>query len=217
MYHKSKNSHHGGTSIVELDGTLGELGLLIKGVPAEVKGSVTEVTNELTLASYVLHDSKLKGSYEGYNLEKSSLWDGSYGGPAVRDGVEGGSGGVDVSWKVDSVTGHDLSEEGKLGDTSVLDLYVTKTVETFLVGIVKESKRIEESKWWLGSELRLEGAEGGGGLGNLGRCEGGGGGGKGGGNDKLHVDFLDLLNLRFVSTNVAVSSCSPGHDQNGKS
>jgi hypothetical protein len=34
--HKGKDSHLGGTALVELDGTLLELGLLIKGVPAEV-------------------------------------------------------------------------------------------------------------------------------------------------------------------------------------
>ena len=108
------------------------------------------------------------------------MWDGSYSSPTVRDGVEGGSSGIDVSWKGVSSTSYDLSKEGKLGDTSVLDLYVTETVETFLVSIVEKSKRIEESKRRLGTKLRLEGVEGGGGLGNLGRCEGGSGGGNGG-------------------------------------
>eukprot|EP01083_Nonionella_stella_P114879 340041_1 len=40
--HISKDSHHGGTAIVELNGTLGEVGLLIKIIPAEVNVSVTE-------------------------------------------------------------------------------------------------------------------------------------------------------------------------------
>jgi len=43
-----------------------------------------------------------------------------------------------------------------LGNTSVLEFYVTKTVETFLVSVVKKSKRIVESKWLLCSKLRLE-------------------------------------------------------------
>jgi hypothetical protein len=73
-----------------------------------------------------------------------------------------------------------------LGDTSMLDLYVTKTVETFLVSIVEESKWIEKSKWGLYSNLRLECVECGGGLCYLGRSEGGSRGGKGGGDDKLH-------------------------------
>jgi hypothetical protein len=174
MYHKAKNSHHSSTAVVQLNTTLLELGLLVKGVPTEVKSSITEVSYEFTLSGYILHYSKLKSSYESYNLEKSSLWDGSYSSPSIWDGVEGGTCGVDVSWKVDSVTGNDLSKESKLTDTSVLDLYITKTVETLLVSIVEESKRIEEAKWWLYSKLRLEGVEGTGGLGYLGRSKGGG-------------------------------------------
>mmetsp|Transcript_12326 Transcript_12326/g.8633 ORF Transcript_12326/g.8633 Transcript_12326/m.8633 type:complete len:228 (-) Transcript_12326:59-742(-) len=185
--HKSEDSHHSSTSVVELDSTLLKLGLLIKVIPSEVNVSVTEVTNEFSLAGNILHYSKLKSSNEGDDLEKTGLWDGTYSGPSVRDGVEGSSCGVDVTWKVDSGTGGDLSEESKLGDTSVLDLYVTKAVETFLVNIsVQKSKRIEESKRRLGTKLGLEGVEGGGGLCNLGRSEGGGGGNKGGGNGELH-------------------------------
>ena len=48
MDHKAKDAHHGGTAVVELDGTLGKLGLLVEGVPAEVKGAVAEVTGEIT-------------------------------------------------------------------------------------------------------------------------------------------------------------------------
>jgi hypothetical protein len=44
--HKGKDSHLGGAALVELDGTLGELGLGIEGVPSVVDGSVTEVTNK---------------------------------------------------------------------------------------------------------------------------------------------------------------------------
>mmetsp|Transcript_2314 Transcript_2314/g.3433 ORF Transcript_2314/g.3433 Transcript_2314/m.3433 type:complete len:205 (+) Transcript_2314:256-870(+) len=188
MYHKSKNSQHGGTSIVELYSTLDKLGLLIEGIPSVVKRFVTEVTGELGRSSNILHYEKLKGSNEGNNLKKSSLGDGVDGGPSIRDGVEGISGLVDVSGKVDSGAGDDVSKEGKLGNTSVLDLNITESVETLLVGIIKESKRIEKSKWGLNSNLSLESSEGSGGLGYLGRSEGGGGGGKGGGDDKLHVD-----------------------------
>ena len=34
--HKSEDAEHGGAAVVELDGTLLELGLLIKVIPAEV-------------------------------------------------------------------------------------------------------------------------------------------------------------------------------------
>ena len=41
--HKGEHTHLGGTSLVKLNSTLGHLGLGIEGVPAEVKGTVTEV------------------------------------------------------------------------------------------------------------------------------------------------------------------------------
>ena len=188
MNHESKNSHHSSTSLVELDSTLRKLGLLIEGVPSEVKSLVTEVTRELS-SSNVLHYEELKESNESDNLEKSSLGDCSNSSPSVRDGVEGSSRVVNLSGKVDSSTGDDVSEESKLGDTSVLDLNVTEAVETILVSIIKKSKGIEESKRSLCSDLTLKGVEGSGGLCNLGRCESSSRCDKGGEN-KLHCDNL---------------------------
>eukprot|EP01083_Nonionella_stella_P271423 919680_1 len=149
--HEAKDTHHGSTAIVQLNGALGELSLLIKGVPAEVNGSITEVTNEFISSSLnVLHDTKLKGANESNDLSKSSRGDGirsEESGSTVGEGVEGVSGVVNVSWKVDSGTGDDVTKEGKLSNTSVLDLDVTKTVESFLGDISgKHTKRIEESK-----------------------------------------------------------------------
>ena len=112
--HKAKNTHHSSTSLVELDSTLNKLGLLIEGVPSEVKSSVTEVTGELS-SSDVLHYEELEESYKSNNLEKSSLGDCSNSSPTVRDGVKGSSSGVNVSGKVVSSTGDDVSEESKLG------------------------------------------------------------------------------------------------------
>ena len=93
---------------------------------------------------------------------------------------------VDVSTEVGSGTGDDVAKEGKLSDTAVLDLNVTKAVESLLVGFVEESERIEESDRGLGAKLSLEGVERGGGLAGLDRGEGGGGGGEGGEDSKLH-------------------------------
>jgi len=95
---------------------------------------------------------------------------------------------VNVSRKVDSVTGGDLSEESKLGDTSVLELDETKAVETVLVGIIEHTKGIEESERGLGSEFSLEGIEDGGGLAGLGRGKGGGRANKGKGSELHHLD-----------------------------
>merc|ERR1719253_1848836 len=153
-----------------------------------------EVTNEFISGSLnVLHDTKLKGANESNDLSKSSRGDGirsEESGSTVGEGVEGVTSVVDVSGKVDSVTGHDLAQESKLRDTAVLDLDVTETVETLLVGIIEHTKGIEESERSLGSELALECVEGSGGLAGLGRGEGGGGSHKGGEGSEFHHDWI---------------------------
>jgi hypothetical protein len=60
---------------------------------------------------------------------------------------------------VDSGAGDDLAEEGKLGDTSVLDLDVA--VEAILVGTAELAEGIEEVKRSLGTELVFESHVGG--------------------------------------------------------
>ena len=75
---------------------------------------------------------------------------------------------------MDTGAGDDVAKEGKLGDTAVLDLDVTETVELDLVTIGDKAKGIEEAKRGLGAELVLEGAKGGGGLAGLGGGKGGG-------------------------------------------
>jgi len=196
MDHKSKDSHHGGTSVVQLNGTLGKLGLLIEGVPSKVKSTVTEVTNELVLAGNILHDAKLKSTNEGEDLGESGRGDGiraEEGGKAVGVGVEGVAGVVNVSVKVDSGTGDDLAQEGKLADTSVLDLDVSEAVEALLVGTIEQAEGVEEAKRGLGTELVLEGVKGGGGLAGLGRGEGGGGSHKGGDGGNLHHGWIVVV------------------------
>ena len=94
MDHKSKDSHHGGTTVVQLNGALGELGVLVKGVTAEVEGSVALVTWEISgcgAIGGVLHHTKLEGTNEENNLGKARSGDGiraEEGGPAVGEGVE---------------------------------------------------------------------------------------------------------------------------------
>jgi len=193
--HKSEDSHHGGTAVVELDGTLLELGLLVEVIPAEVNVSVTEVTNELVSSSGdITHEGALENSNESDDLDKSGSGDGvgsEKSGNTVGEGIEGVSGVVDRSGEVDSGTGHDLSKEGEHTDTSVLDLDVTKTVETLLGAVTREhSEGVEESEWWLGAKLVLEGTKLGGGLAGLGRGEGSGRAEEGGENGELHLDIF---------------------------
>ena len=186
MHHEGKDTHLGGTSIVKLDGTLGGLGLLVEGVPAEVKSSVTEVTRELSLSGNILHDGNLQKADEEEDLEKTGIRDLGEGGDSGGDGLEAGARVVNVSRKTNTGGGHNVSKDGKLGDTSVLELDITKAVEALLVGISEHTKGIEESERRLGADLALEGIEGGLG-GNLG-CggKGGGRGDKGGGDGELH-------------------------------
>ena len=160
-------------------------------------GSVTEVTNEFTwfgTVGAVLHDSKLQETNEGDNLEESGTGDGirsDDGANSVGERVEGVTRVVNVSWKVDSGTGDDVSKEGQLGNTSVLDLNVTKTVETFFVSSVEQTEGIPETKRRLDTEFILESRSLQGGVGCLlGRGEGGGRSDEGGESKVLHFDFF---------------------------
>mmetsp|Transcript_2541 Transcript_2541/g.4861 ORF Transcript_2541/g.4861 Transcript_2541/m.4861 type:complete len:97 (-) Transcript_2541:146-436(-) len=57
---------------------------------------------------------------------------------------------------MDSSTSDNVSEEGKLTDTAVLDLSVTEFVETLLGSIAEEVEGVKESDGRLYTELRLE-------------------------------------------------------------
>jgi hypothetical protein len=183
--HKGKNSHLGSTALVELDGTLGHLGLLVEGVPAEVKGAVAEVTDEFSSGD-VLHDGELKETNEGNNLGNSDTRNGGKGAEAVGDIGERKAGVVNVSGETDSGFLDEVSGDGKHADASVLDLDVTETVELLLVAISNQAEGIEESKRILGSELTFEGLQGGGGGSLLGRGEGDGRGDEGCDDNRLH-------------------------------
>jgi len=160
----------------------------------------------------VLHDAKLKEANKEEDLDKTSLGDGvraEDGGETVGEGIEGVSGVVDGTAKVDTVAGDDLAEEGKLADAAVLDLDVTEAVETLLVGILKKAKGIEEAKGGLGAELGLEGLEGGRGSTLLGGGEGGGAGDEGGNGSKLEHGWslLDLCWKQKVKRRVYCVLC----------
>ncbi|KAL3785330.1 hypothetical protein ACHAWO_008602 [Cyclotella atomus] len=160
MNHKSKNSHHGGTSVVKLNSTLLQLGLLVELVPSEINEAIAEVTDELSVSGDILHDEKLKEANEEEDLKGTILGNIEGAGPAISNIGELGSIKGDVSGKVDSGTSDDVSKEGQLADTSVLQLNVTETVEALLAGLIQQSQGIEESKGGLGTEFVLEGSEG---------------------------------------------------------
>jgi len=158
--HKSEDAHHGGTAVVQLDGALGQLGLLVEGVPAEVDGAVAEVTWEISgcgAIGGVLHHTELEGTNEENNLDKARSGDGIRavdGGPAVGEGVEGVSRVVDVTREVGAGAGDEVAQEGELGDASVLDLDETEAVELLLVGAIEQAEGIKEAErgWVLENE-----------------------------------------------------------------
>mmetsp|Transcript_8647 Transcript_8647/g.17722 ORF Transcript_8647/g.17722 Transcript_8647/m.17722 type:complete len:127 (+) Transcript_8647:649-1029(+) len=76
VHHEAKDTHHGGTSVVQFNGTLSKLGLGAKIIPAEVNEPVTEITREFTCASNILHDKEFQQPNEEDNLSETSLRNG---------------------------------------------------------------------------------------------------------------------------------------------
>jgi len=162
--HESDDTEHGGAAVVQFDCALLEFGFLVELVPSEVDVPVSEVTREFVSGSWhVLHEGNFEESDEADDLSDTLERDGIGsldGGDAVRVRSEAVSGEVDVTPEMDSGSCDDLSQNGKHTNTSVLDFGVSQTVEVFLVGVaVQQTQRIEESEWWLDTELILEGGQ----------------------------------------------------------
>merc|ERR1712228_623045 len=165
--HKGKDTHLGGTSVVKLNSTL--LNLLFFGecVPAVVKSTfgvhVTEVTDEFVGSGNIFHDGSLQQTDEENKLGNSGGGDGLEGGETVGDVGEFGSVKGDVSAKTVSGFLDKVSNNGKHGDTSVLDFNISETVELLLVSVGDKAKGIPEAKRRLSTKLVLESLEGRGG------------------------------------------------------
>jgi hypothetical protein len=189
VHHESENTHLGSTSVVQLDGTLLELGLGSEVVPAEVEGSITEVTFELSSSSDILHDEKLEDSNEKDHLSESSCGDGIRArdsGKAIWVVREGIAGKVNVSRQVESGTGDDLSKEGKHTNAAVLELNVTKAFELGLVTVSDKTERVVEAKRFLSTKFSLESTKGRNLVGLLRWSESSGRGDEGGKDSELH-------------------------------
>ena len=143
---KAPDAHHGGTSVVQFNGALGHLGLLVIFVPSKVKGSVSVVTWEFSFDSWDpngLSVDNLSNSEESSHLEKDvhavligdKGWEGSQ---TIRDALG--------SWESDSGSCGQVSSDGKHGNTSVLQFILAKDVESFLVSILDKAKGIENAK-----------------------------------------------------------------------
>jgi hypothetical protein len=138
VHHQSKDSHLSCPSLVKLDSSLvGEL--FFGSTPLE--HAVSQVTREF-VSGVVLHDVELKESDESNNLKESGGRDVGNSGKSGLDGSEGMSGEVNVSGQTNTIGSGDVSQDGKHGNTSVLHLNITKTVESLLVNTIQQVQGI---------------------------------------------------------------------------
>jgi hypothetical protein len=102
-----------------------------------------------------------------------------------------------VSIKDDVVVVNDDSNNGSHGDTSVLTLNGTTTLESFWLR-VQPSQRIKDSEWLGDTKLKLVDIQGGRGLGGGSWGKGSSRGDKEGGNSKLHGEIFVCLLIRNI-------------------
>jgi hypothetical protein len=142
---KAPDSHHGGTSVVQLNGALLQLGGSIKVVPSKVEGSVTVVTNKFSLgiSPVGITIDDFGNGEESKHLQKDIL--SVLGLQKSREGLESIRNAFG-SRESDSSGGGQVSGNSQHGNTSVLDLVLSKQVELFLASIGNQTKRIEKTK-----------------------------------------------------------------------
>ena len=178
--HVSEDTHHSGTSVVDLGVQLA--GLLF-GV--EVLSEPTDTVVSVVLRSR--HPCKLNKGEEEKDLKKSGVGDGT---DSVNSSWDIGElevlAGAQVSIESDVVVVDDDTNNGSHGNTSVLALNGTTTLEGFGLRL-EPSKRIVDTKGSGDTNLKLIDVQGSGGLSLLGRGESGGRSGKEGGNSELHI------------------------------
>ncbi len=184
--HISHDSHHCGTSVVKL-------GIELTGLLLGVLDVISEPTN--SVVSIVLggrHPGELNKGEEEKDLKKSGGGDGADSVNSSGDirELKVGRGGK-VSIEGDVVVVYDGSYHGSHGNTSVLTLNSTTTLEVLWFSI-EPSKRIVYSKRSGGSKLELIHIKFGGNLGGRSRGECGGRSDEEGGDSKLHFDGLGI-------------------------
>ena len=156
--HVSHNSHHGGTSVVQLN-------IQLAGLLGGILNVGSEPAN--TVVSVVLggrHPGKLNKGEESKDLEETSGGDGADSvntGGDIRELQVGR--GRKVAIEDDVVVVDDGSNNGSHSNTSVLALNSTTTLEGLRLSL-EPSKRIEDSKGLSDTELELTDGKSRGGL-----------------------------------------------------
>ena len=146
MDHEGEDAHLGGTAVVELDSKLLVDGLLIPSGSLELSGLNVILSGG---------EAKLDLADESDDLGSTGGGDGVKGGKAVLDGGEWNAIG-DLSGKADAGGGHQVAKDGKHGNAAVLGLDGAKAIESLLVSVLEEAKRIPEAKRSLGAQGILE-------------------------------------------------------------
>jgi len=146
VYHKSKDTHLRGAAIVKLDGEL----FLDSGVVP--LGCLELGSLDLVLASGV---TNLDEADEGNNLGDATKGHGLEGGEAVLHAGERDPVG-DFARKTNASSGHNVAEDGKHRNTSVLGLDLTEAIETLLVSLIQETERVPETKGRLNTNLDVK-------------------------------------------------------------
>ena len=133
--HEAKDTHHGSTAVVELNSLLVDNGLLVP------LGLCKVDLLDLVLATRVSH---LKETDEEDDLHKT----------AKRDSLEASKTSFhrrewnavcDLTRESISLGGDDVAEDGQHGNTAVLGLDITVELECLSIGILQQTKRIEET------------------------------------------------------------------------
>jgi hypothetical protein len=162
---------HGETSVLELV----ELTLLeLIGIKVRLAG--IEVSKEAVVVN---------GTDQEEHLGPAESRDSVDGGDTVRDIGELEARG-DLSRETVNLLDN-VSDDGELANTSVLEFGNTVGVEGLLIDVGGKAKRIEVAGRGDNTKLVLVGSDGGGDASLGGRSEGGGGGKKGGDNSELHL------------------------------
>ena len=122
MNHEAKESHLGGTALVELDGALVLLPLVGLLVPAKVDEAISEVALELGLPSCLDAVGVLLGAVGG--LHEGDGGD-ELGPDHAGDGGEGGKAGGNVlgTGETNASVGGQISNNTEHGNTAVLYLW----------------------------------------------------------------------------------------------
>ena len=103
----------------------------------------------------VLHDEELEEANEANDLDKTERGNGigpNDGGDTIGIRIEAVAVQVNVAIEVDTSAGDDLTKEGKLADTAVLELDVTEALETLLVDIIEHAEGIPETDLFVGCD-----------------------------------------------------------------